>query len=1002
MYQQTAILLISLLMTAGLHAQQITFTSYTSANGLSQNSGYCMAQDGLGYLWMGTQDGLNKFNGKNITTYYRENTTRGRLADNFIKALFYDSLNNWLWIGTASGLCIYNIRADSFYSASHYFPGADTLNGLMIRSIVAGRNAGEILVLTNSEGMFVCNTASSTIKQFLQQPEVKNNVTAAAVWNNEIVVAANKKIYRLHTEPSVVFSDPLLEDVRQLFIWNNIMWIASTKNGAIYLADIKKPVLVSFNSGSKDVGCFSTDRANNLWIGTRNVGIVIIEPGNLSVTNSYTDAPNQNDWPKKFTLSLLKDRQENMWAGSSGGGFAVKINTKKEFGLIQKKEQQYGKAAHNMILCMYKPASDKLYAGTQLEGLWINNFSTGEFETVANPAVTGNGIYSITASSDKDLWMATLGGMYHFNTASKKFTHFTDSLLPVDVFGQFVMKLQSHDTLLYSSYKGTAFFDLTTKKFRPFNYKEPGGKYLHLIILKALEDKAGNIWLGTNGYGLLKYNLGSGIIRSIDTVKQFAKNVNALYLDGKTLWIATTSGLVLYDIATDKIKATFSVANGLPGNVVYSIEKDEEGNFWCGSNVGLLKIDGTNYAITQVKASAGLQADEFNTASSTSDTSGNLFFGGINGINYFNPSTFSIDKFSPPPLIESIKIANREIRLKAGIHYVDEIRLEHFQNFLTLEFGVNNFINHEECLYRYKLQGVDADWVYAGNRSFVNYSGLKSGGYVFQLQSSNSYGVWSSTVTKINIIISPAWWQTWWFLLLCFITAALIIFFTIRKRIYEFRYRAETKQKITETEMAALKAQMNPHFMFNCINSIDAFIHSNDKYNATLYLNKFAKMLRNILDSSKQNIVLLSKDVDTLKLYIELEELRHENKFTSSLNVDKELLNSDYKVPPLIVQPFVENAILHGLRNRSSNDGTLQISITKEEDKIKYIILDNGIGRAAAKMVAQNKESSYGMDMSMERVKLFNKEAVASIEINDLYAQGQAAGTQIIVYLKVN
>ena len=127
---------------------------------------------------------------------------------------------------------------------------------------------------------------------------------------------------------------------------------------------------------------------------------------------------------------------------------------------------------------------------------------------------------------------------------------------------------------------------------------------------------------------------------------------------------------------------------------------------------------------------------------------------------------------------------------------------------------------------------------------------------------------------------------------------------------------------------------MNPHFMFNCINSIDAFIHSNDKYNATLYLNKFAKLLRNILDSSKQNTVLLSKDVETLKLYVELEELRHEQKFTSYIEVDQELLNSDYKIPPLIIQPFVENAILHGLKNKADNEGKLFISVKKTGDKI--------------------------------------------------------------------
>lgn len=207
--------------------------------------------------------------------------------------------------------------------------------------------------------------------------------------------------------------------------------------------------------------------------------------------------------------------------------------------------------------------------------------------------------------------------------------------------------------------------------------------------------------------------------------------------------------------------------------------------------------------------------------------------------------------------------------------------------------------------------------------------------------------------------------------------------------------------QIAETEMAALRAQMNPHFIFNCINSIDAFIHSNDKYNATLYLNKFAKLLRNILDSSKQNTVPFGKDIDTLRLYIELEELRHENKFKTNFRIQPELLNSDYKVPPLIIQPFVENAILHGLKNREDNNGLLDIDIKKAGGSIEYLICDNGIGRKAAALISQNKESSYGMQMSYTRIKLFNKEEYPSVEITDLYENDLPAGTFVKVHLKI-
>lgn len=209
-------------------------------------------------------------------------------------------------------------------------------------------------------------------------------------------------------------------------------------------------------------------------------------------------------------------------------------------------------------------------------------------------------------------------------------------------------------------------------------------------------------------------------------------------------------------------------------------------------------------------------------------------------------------------------------------------------------------------------------------------------------------------------------------------------------------------EQLSKARLEALRSQMNPHFIFNCINSIDSLIQSNDKYNATVYLNKFAKLLRGILDSSKQNTVSLANDLDTLKLYIELEQFRHEDKFTAEIQADDDLLQDDYKVPPLIIQPFVENAILHGLRYRNDHDGRLCISINRQGNYIKYVVEDNGIGRNNLTNHVQKNKLSYGIDMSNERVKLFNREEKASVQITDLFSKGKPSGTKVEVYLKVD
>ncbi|MEP6746150.1 MAG: histidine kinase [Bacteroidota bacterium] len=243
-------------------------------------------------------------------------------------------------------------------------------------------------------------------------------------------------------------------------------------------------------------------------------------------------------------------------------------------------------------------------------------------------------------------------------------------------------------------------------------------------------------------------------------------------------------------------------------------------------------------------------------------------------------------------------------------------------------------------------------------------------------------------------------------MLLAVVISLLLIIgiaFFIYKSIQSSKKNTESqlKQNIAETQMQVLRSQMNPHFIFNSLNSIDAFIQSNDKYNATIYLGKFAKLMRNVLDSSKQNTVTFSKDIETLKLYVELELQRSENKFRTELKIDEELMNSDYKVPPLIIQPFVENAIIHGLRNSTDNRGVLSINISKTEHRIVYNIMDNGIGRAASAQIHTGKGKSYGVDMSYERVKLFNNELMPSVQITDLYENKKASGTSVQVQLNI-
>jgi anti-sigma regulatory factor (Ser/Thr protein kinase) len=375
-------------------------------------------------------------------------------------------------------------------------------------------------------------------------------------------------------------------------------------------------------------------------------------------------------------------------------------------------------------------------------------------------------------------------------------------------------------------------------------------------------------------------------------------------------------------------------------------------------------------------------------------------------ISFFPSKVEYQDNQQPSVEITGLKIFDKPMAIDSDWIAHKPIHLSYQENFLTIEFAALSFLSLQQINYYYRLQDVDKDWVNGGSNRFANYTDLQPGEYLFEVKTEN--GGNSGKVSSLKFNISPPFWKTWWFKGLIIFSILWAIYLFIKTRESNLKARQQTQieiysmnEQLSKAKLEALRSQMNPHFIFNCINSIDALIQSNDKYRATIYLNKFAKLIMNVLDSSKQDTVTLSKDLDTLKLYIELEQLRHEDKFTANIVADEALLLEDFEVPPLIIQPFVENAILHGLRYRSDNRGQLSISVSKQGDYLLYQIEDNGVGRNSANDSIQKGKTSYGIDMSNERVKLFNVEEKASVTIIDLFDQDEPAGTKVEVLLKI-
>ena len=1012
-----------------LFPQSLHFQSYSSAQGLSQNSIYSIAQTNDGFMWFGTQDGLNRFDGKSFTSIIPvvkdqiKNGVATSKISKMITALYADK-DDWLWVGTTYEILLYNRYNNSFILPEQVFKGFKLPDGIWVVKIEEDIHHN-IWILTQKDGLFCYNKSLKAMVSLNWKGGMIKKIIAFCFDDKGGIWACSQNtLFKL---AGVIFTPLLLPNqtafstdktgIADMTIVNGKPWIL-LNNAEIILANPGRNNIINTQYFTKEfIGRKNLNDARiihqsdsiTVWIGGRSDGLLKINLKTKTFENAGA-AETIHSLKTPFVLSFFTNDQKITWIGLSGGGIAKYDLQKIQFSLWRNETRKADHVPDNIIFSIFSENDEDFFMGTLSGGLLHTNVRTGKYSyhhpnRSKHNESGSNNMYEIIKGKKDFLWIATWGGLYSFNKSMAEFIKYTDENDEQTKKLCAIIKLKTQDKILVGGYEGgLRLFDLKTLKWEKCKDEKmllDNAQFkLRVRYMKEMND--GNIYMSTEAKNLVRYNYTNGQFTFFPQFEKISGASRYFFQDSIFLWVATDDGLIQASAATQKIIKLWTTENGLPNNYIYAVVPDNYGRIWISSNGGLAVIDQNTGICKKFTEDDGLQSMEFNTASCYKDKKGNIWFGGINGLNMVNPELSAIKDFSPPPLITNIQVMNTPYQTDSATPYLQNITLPYTKNFISFEFQTPNFSQSENIIYQYKLAGVDTGWVSNGTKNVARYTQLKPGEYTFYVRSANTNYVWSKSAQAIQISIIPPWYNTWWFYTLLVLSSISFLIIFVSQRIKSIRYKAAVKEKILETEMAALKAQMNPHFMFNCINSIDAFIHSNDKYNATLYLNKFAKLLRNILDSSKQNTVLLSKDVETLKLYVELEELRHEQKFTSYIEVDQELLNSDYKIPPLIIQPFVENAILHGLKNKADNEGKLFISVKKTGDKIKFIIEDNGIGRQAASQIVQTKESSYGIDMSKERIKLFNKEIIASVDMQDLSENGRASGTRIVVFLKVN
>ena len=448
------------------------------------------------------------------------------------------------------------------------------------------------------------------------------------------------------------------------------------------------------------------------------------------------------------------------------------------------------------------------------------------------------------------------------------------------------------------------------------------------------------------------------------------------------------------------------------------LQNNKNGNLWIASNKGIIKYSPTNKELFIFNTSDGLPTTEFNFWSSYKTSTGKFCFGTVNGLVIFNPSEIKLDSTSVNPTITSIFINDTEPKEKLKCNKSNATNITQLQtitqiyqnNTLSFRFAALDYTDPNSNQYKYRITPTEKEWVHSGTENFARYPNLAPGNYTFEVDATNSDGIWSNNPAKLDITILPPWWQTWWFRTLAALGIAGIIYLIYRNRIQQIqkeadfkRKEAEYKQLAAETETAVLRLQMNPHFIFNSMNSISSYLLQKDIETANDYLGRFACLMRKILMVAEEPYLTLYEEIELLEQYMQAEAMRFEEKFQYEFIIDEVIDTDEVLIPTMILQPFVENAIWHGISNIKGL-GRIIIGFKLTKEKLICSIEDNGIGRKATSQKKSTEHESKATIITQRRLKLLvtenNLDFEPSLSYQDLVDdKGQPTGTRVILAL---
>jgi len=835
-----SVILILFMWAGGFSAKipEIKFRHFTSEDGLSQNSAYCIIQDKKGFVWIGTETGLNRYDGYSITVFESQEDNLNTLSNGYILSMCKDTAGI-LWIGTEKGLNRFDpaVMASTRYLHDPADPASISNNRVTAvcrdrhDNIWAGTEYG-LNKFEKETGRFICHRYDPDLPSCISSNSIQciYEDSKGILW----IGTEGGGLNRFDHENNRFDWYKHIENDRTSISDNNVLavcedawgvlWIG-TERGGLNRFDREKGVFIPYtndpdNERSISDNCINAvheDKAGVLWIGTNDGGLNIFDRQKESFVHYINNPDDPNSLGSDRVITIFEDFNGGLWFGHRGGGISIFIKEAQKFVHYKYNPNKRNSLNWSDIRPIYEDRQGIVWIGTDGGGLNRFDREKNEFTHYKNEpdnprSLSDNKVFAICEDARGEFWVGTNGGgLNKFDRTSGVFIRYRydpqDTSSISDDRVRDIIPDKDGGLWIATNGGGLSRFDPENEQFVRYQNDPADPASISSNRLFCLyEDRAGYLWIGTFGGGLEMFDRANN--RFIHH-KADSNNVNSITVNfvlsiiedcAGVMWIGTNKGLNRFDRAGNRFTHV-TKKSGLPDDVIYDILEDTAGHLWMSTNRGLSRFNPQTGAFKNYDVKDGLQSNEFSTGTAMkSGRTGELFFGGVNGFNLFHPDSISENPYKPAVVITDFELFNKPVPigkmadgrtiLKKSITETKRITLRYSDNVFSFDFAALHYVAPENNLYAYMMEGLDKDWNYVGKRRFASYTGLPPGKYVFKVKGSNNDGVWNEECTSLKITMVPPYWQTWWF----YTFSGVVVLFCIAL-LYTNRVNQLKKQK---------------------------------------------------------------------------------------------------------------------------------------------------------------------------------------------------------------